>query len=146
MSDTQLTDREIEVLKMVAKGVTNKNIAKVLKVDTRSMTVYVYKIRCKLGLPDRRAMMAMTSQEIEACRRPVKEVALTSRESEIAVLVTRGLSNEQIAKELRPKITLGSVEKHMQRIFEKLGLESRVQLAIYALKAGLVKLENIELP
>jgi predicted ATPase/DNA-binding CsgD family transcriptional regulator len=54
---------------------------------------------------------------------------LTSREREIAELVARGLSNREIAERL--VISKRTVDAHVNHIFGKLGLSSRVQLTIW---------------
>jgi DNA-binding CsgD family transcriptional regulator/tetratricopeptide (TPR) repeat protein len=54
---------------------------------------------------------------------------LTGRELEIAVLVTDGLTNKQIAEQLR--ISGNTVSSHIQRIFTKLNIQSRAQLAAW---------------
>jgi non-specific serine/threonine protein kinase len=53
--------------------------------------------------------------------------ALTSRELEIAGLVAEGLSNRQIAERL--VISKRTVDAHIEHIYGKLGVSSRVQLA-----------------
>jgi non-specific serine/threonine protein kinase len=55
--------------------------------------------------------------------------SLTVREREIAVLVARGLSNRDIAARL--VISKRTVDAHVNHIFAKLGLSSRVQLTIW---------------
>lgn len=67
---------------------------------------------------------------------------LTSRKKEIACLVAKGYSNAEIMEELC--IALDTVKRHLTIIFKALGIESRVQLAIYAFRHGLVDLEDIE--
>lgn len=52
---------------------------------------------------------------------------LTAREKEVALLVTRGLTNRQIAKEL--VLSQHTVDKHVKNILKKLGLHSREQVA-----------------
>jgi predicted ATPase/DNA-binding CsgD family transcriptional regulator len=54
---------------------------------------------------------------------------LTSREREIAALVASGLSNRDIAARL--VISKRTVDAHVNHIFAKLGLSSRVQLTIW---------------
>jgi predicted ATPase/DNA-binding CsgD family transcriptional regulator len=51
---------------------------------------------------------------------------LTSRESEIAALVAEGLPNREIAERL--VISKRTVDAHIEHIFSKLGLSSRIQL------------------
>lgn len=53
---------------------------------------------------------------------------LTPREREIASLVARGASNKQIGHELA--ISIKTVKAHLTNIFKKLGLTTRLQLAL----------------
>lgn len=60
---------------------------------------------------------------------------LSAREREILVLVARGGSNKQIARDL--DIAETTVKIHVQHILRKLNLSSRVQAAVYAAGHGL---------
>jgi non-specific serine/threonine protein kinase len=55
---------------------------------------------------------------------------LTRRESEVAALVARGLSNREVASQLY--LSVRTVEVHVDHILSKLGLRSRTQLAAWA--------------
>jgi DNA-binding NarL/FixJ family response regulator len=55
---------------------------------------------------------------------------LTRREEQVVALVAESLSNRDIARELT--ISEHTVKKYVFRIFEKLGISSRVELALYA--------------
>lgn len=54
--------------------------------------------------------------------------SLTDREREIAILISDGLSNQAIGKQLY--ISDRTVKAHLQSIFKKTGVESRLQLAL----------------
>jgi DNA-binding NarL/FixJ family response regulator len=54
---------------------------------------------------------------------------LTPREAELVALVASGLRNKEIASAL--SITEGTVKLHLHRIFRKLKVQSRLQLALY---------------
>lgn len=58
--------------------------------------------------------------------------SLTPREKEILVLVSKGLTNKQLAEQLL--IAENTVKNHIKNLLQKLNLENRVQLASYALK------------
>jgi DNA-binding NarL/FixJ family response regulator len=55
---------------------------------------------------------------------------LTPREEQVVALVAEGLGNRQIAREL--DLSEHTVKKYLFRIFEKLGISSRVELVLYA--------------
>jgi DNA-binding NarL/FixJ family response regulator len=61
--------------------------------------------------------------------------ALTERELEVALAVGRGLSNAEIASELY--LSVPTVKAHVSRLFEKLGVTNRVQIAICVHDSGL---------
>jgi two-component system, NarL family, nitrate/nitrite response regulator NarL len=56
---------------------------------------------------------------------------LTPREQEIAELVTEGMRNEEIARNLN--VTEHTVRNYLSHIFDKLGMSSRVELVLYVL-------------
>ncbi len=77
--------------------------------------------------------IAQTEEELAACRLPADPakkqrpiLALTSRETEVAHLVGKGLSNPEIAAELF--ISRKAVEYHLGNIYAKCGLQGRQQL------------------
>ena len=62
--------------------------------------------------------------------------ALTERELEVALAVGRGLSNAEIAAELH--LSVPTVKAHVSRLFDKLDVTNRVQIAIVVHDAGLL--------
>ncbi len=61
--------------------------------------------------------------------------ALTERELEIARAIGAGKSNAEIAAELY--LSIATVKAHVTRLFTKLGVDNRVQIAIVVHEAGL---------
>jgi DNA-binding NarL/FixJ family response regulator len=59
---------------------------------------------------------------------------LTPREEQVVASVADGLSNREIARDL--KLSEHTVKKYLFRIFEKLGISSRVELVLYAVNHG----------
>ncbi|MGD1024399.1 MAG: response regulator transcription factor [Candidatus Sulfotelmatobacter sp.] len=55
---------------------------------------------------------------------------LTPREEQVVALVAEGLSNRDTAQELN--LSEHTVKKYLFRIFDKLGISSRVELVLYA--------------
>lgn len=64
--------------------------------------------------------------------------ALTPRETEVLLLITRGLTNREIAGVLGA--TEGTVRIHVSSILAKLGVQDRTQAAVHAIQSGLVHL------
>jgi len=62
--------------------------------------------------------------------------AITSRERDIVRQVALGLRNAEVAQQLF--ISEETVKKHLNTIFQKLGLRDRVQLTLYAIQTGIV--------
>lgn len=59
---------------------------------------------------------------------------LSRRELEVAVLVAGGLTNQQIAEQLF--ISNNTVKRHLERIFRRLGMRNRLQLAVAVYRAA----------
>jgi DNA-binding CsgD family transcriptional regulator/signal transduction histidine kinase len=64
-------------------------------------------------------------------------VQLTPREIEVLQLISEGLSNKAIAKAL--SLSPRTVNFHLDNIYAKLGVNSRTEAAIYALRRGWTK-------
>lgn len=61
---------------------------------------------------------------------------LSKREEEIAHMVAEGFSNRQISARL--DLSEHTIKNYLFRVFEKLGVSTRVELTLYALKRGKV--------
>jgi len=68
------------------------------------------------------------------------EEALTPRETEIVKHVAMGLRNAEVAERLA--ISEVTVKTHLNNIFQKLGLRGRTALALYAIRMGIVGVQD----
>ena len=75
---------------------------------------------------------------------PLTPDPLTGREVDVLRLISKGLSNREIAEQL--VITERTVCTHVSNILRKLHLASRTQAALYALKEGLSSLDDVAIP
>jgi NarL family two-component system response regulator LiaR len=73
---------------------------------------------------------------MQALSAPASPEALTERETEVLRLLAQGQSNKQIAHRLNN--TEKTIKTHVSRILAKLGVQSRTQATLYAIRTGLV--------
>lgn len=85
----------------------------------------------------------------EAARRLVRDFrggemreSLTPKETIVLQLLAHGQSNKEIAAD--QGVSEATVKTHVSRLLGKLGLDSRTQAALYALKHGIASLDGIE--
>ncbi len=71
---------------------------------------------------------------------PDTEEELTPRENEVLIQIAEGLTNPEIAEKLT--ISIKTVDRHRENIMRKLNLHSRVDLVKYAIRKGLIDLED----
>jgi NarL family two-component system response regulator LiaR len=96
----------------------------------------------------RRAIKAAAAGQVELCpeaaARLLREVrtpdrsteSLTERETEVLRLLAHGQSNKEISRAL--DVSEQTVKTHVSHILDKLGVPSRTQAALYAIRNGLV--------
>jgi len=82
----------------------------------------------------RKLMEQVASRTLDARQDRVED--LTERELQVVRLVAQGCSNREIANKL--VISEKTVKTHISNILSKVHLEDRTQLAIYAIREGLV--------
>ena len=105
--------RLVEAIQRVAAG------ENVLAPDVTRTLITVATDAPTAGDPSARALVA----------------ALTEREREVAVLMTQGLTNNQIGTRLH--LSPASVKSHLTSLFVKLGVDNRVSAAMIIRDAGL---------
>jgi NarL family two-component system response regulator LiaR len=92
------------------------------------------------------AIARMVLQELNRpaqAKQPKTSEPLSERELEVLRLVARGMSNQEIADTL--VVGEATVRSHVSSILRKLQLASRTQAALYALREGLVSLDEADL-
>jgi DNA-binding NarL/FixJ family response regulator len=98
----------------------------------------------------RRAIKAAANGQVQlspkAAARLMREVrapdspeALTERETDVLRLLAQGKSNKEIAHQL--SLSEKTVKTHVSNILAKLGVPSRTQAALYAVRIGLASIE-----
>lgn len=85
--------------------------------------------------PEEAVRLALAN-EPDAAPPPGSRHTLTRRETEVATLAGRGLTNRDIAAQLF--LSVRTVEVHVDHVLTKLGFRTRTQLAAWAHEAGLL--------
>ncbi len=112
-----------------------RQLAAALDGETHLSAVPGWGTRVTVGLPiDPRQPSRSQSPELEAIGR------LSSRERDVVVLIATGLSNREIGERLH--LSPHTVKRHISRIFQKLGVGSRVEAARVAQGSGLLASET----
>lgn len=78
------------------------------------------------------SQIAQLVSSAESAGMTFQDEALTDAESRVALAVSRGLSNKEIAAQL--DISVRTVENHISHILDKKGFSNRVEIARYVLK------------
>jgi HD-GYP domain-containing protein (c-di-GMP phosphodiesterase class II) len=81
------------------------------------------------------ALLAAAGQRSEPEKRPLP-AGLSEREAEVLALAVRGLSNRQIADAL--VVSPKTVGHHLENIYSKIGVSTRVGATLFALQHGLI--------
>ena len=124
-------DDVLEATRLGARGVVLKEMAPQLLVQA------VRKVAAGEQWLEKRSFGKALEKMLrrEAGARQVAGV-LTPREIEIVRMVASGLRNQQIADKLH--ISEGTVKIHLHNIYEKLEVDGRVALTLYARDKGLI--------
>jgi two-component system, NarL family, response regulator LiaR len=134
MTDFLDGDRLVQVIKAGAKGCVDKTIS------PEELVQAIHDV-CS-GKPSFSASIAWgVLRRIDGAKTPPPKHHLSKRENQILRLLTLGKLDEEIAGELF--LTRVTVRTHISRILEKLGLENRVQAALYGLRSGLVSTSEL---
>jgi DNA-binding NarL/FixJ family response regulator len=133
---SRLSEREVEVLRLIACGARNKHIANTLGLSVHTVKRHVARTMTKLRVRSRgEAACAYRSiARLPLEPRPLRD--LTARELDVLARVANGARNDEIAAELH--LSPNTVKRHTANIREKLGVHSRIHAA--ALLQGLLPL------
>lgn len=85
-----------------------------------------------------RRLLERLSEPAPAAVAPVEPPdGLTTRETEVLLLIAEGLTNQEIARRLH--VSPATVKTHINNLFAKTGLKDRAQAVRYAFGKGLVR-------
>jgi two-component system, NarL family, response regulator LiaR len=100
-------------------------------------------IRAIRGAADGQVQLApeAAARLMREVRAPESPDELTERETEVLKLLARGKTNQQIASTLY--VEEKTIKAHISSILRKLGVQSRTQAALQAVRSGLVSMDEL---
>lgn len=129
----------VQALQLGARGILSKARISDLETAMRSVLNGNYWIEGR-EISSVTSLLAELSAGMEA-ETPSRSYGLTQREAEVVSLVTEGCSNKEVASRL--SITEDTVKRHLTNIFDKVGMSTRLELALFALKNKLVVVKDV---
>ena len=139
----QLTRRECQILRLIAKGLHNRQIAARIHRSIKTVEKHRQNIHAKLsthevaGLTRQALAMGLLDKARPAGARPAHAVKqLTRRELEVLKLIAQGSGNKWIASELQRSIK--TIDHHRENIMKKLRIHEVAGLTRHALAIGLL--------
>ena len=125
-----------EMLKAGASGYVPKRAAPEVLV-TAIHTVFEGEV---FLFPSMATRLVKNYVQDEADDKPSVLEDLTPRELEVMALIADGMTNQEIAERLG--ISVKTVDRHRENIMRKLGVHSRIDLVKYAIREGLIDLDE----
>jgi DNA-binding NarL/FixJ family response regulator len=138
LTSTISTQQVIEALQIGARGIVLKDsVAGDLGESLRAVLSGDYWIG---GQRVANLLTALHGLMAKAAAVPEKKTfGLTPRELEVVTCIVEGCSNKDVAKQF--SISEETVKRHLSNIFDKTGVSTRLELALFAISHKLVAIE-----
>jgi two-component system nitrate/nitrite response regulator NarL len=139
LTSTISTQQVIEALQIGARGILLKDaVAGDLSTSLRAVLSGDYWIG---GARVANLMSKLNELMKQAANVPERKTyGLTPRELEVVTCIVEGCSNKDVAKQFT--ISEETVKRHLSNIFDKTGVSTRLELALFAIAHKLVALDN----
>jgi DNA-binding NarL/FixJ family response regulator len=129
-------DEDELVLEAIRAGAAGYLLKDVSPTDLRSAIRVVAAGESLLSPAVTRTVLRSLAERLQATVDDTPLQVLTEREREVLALVGRGLSNEEIARELF--LSPATARTYVSRLLTKLGARDRARLVVLAYETGLV--------
>jgi two-component system nitrate/nitrite response regulator NarL len=135
LTSTVSTQQIIEALQIGARGIVLKDaVAGDLSTAIRAVSTGDYWIGGQRVVNLVKALHDLMQQAAEMPER--KTYGLTPRELEVVGCIVEGCSNKDVARQFA--ISEETVKRHLSNIFDKTGVSTRLELALFAISHKLV--------
>ncbi|MFL6115229.1 MAG: response regulator transcription factor [Catenulispora sp.] len=136
----ELSEREIEVLTLIAAGGTKGEISRELGIAPRTVASHMSRIYRALGARNAAHAVALAhgsgTIQLPARRQPVPGPAMSRREREVLAGLAHGLTSAQVAWCL--SLSSETVKTHLRRIYRKLEVSCRANAVDAAIRRRLL--------
>jgi DNA-binding NarL/FixJ family response regulator len=135
LDQAKITPRDQQVLSLLAQGCSNKEIGGELNISPGTVKQHLRMLCRRAGILDgrKRVKLARYFHEGESAVMTQCD-GLKPKEIQISILVWEGLTNREIGKIVGTSEQM--IKNHLRRAFDKLGVWSRLELAIYVANHG----------
>jgi len=135
MNLDQVTPREQQILNLLVQGFSNKEIGGELNISLRTVKQHLRILFLRTGIREgsKRVKLACYAYEDESEVMTPCE-GLSPTEIQISTLVWEGLSNREIGEIVGTSEQV--IKNHLSKAFDKLGVWSRLELAMYVASHG----------
>jgi DNA-binding NarL/FixJ family response regulator len=135
MNLDQVTPREQQILNLLVQGFSNKEIGGELNISLRTVKQHLRTLFLRTGIREgsKRVKLACYAYEDESEAMTPCE-GLNPTEIQISTLVWEGLSNREIGEIVGRSEQV--IKNHLRKAFDKLGVWSRLELAMYVASHG----------
>jgi DNA-binding NarL/FixJ family response regulator len=135
LDQVEVSPRERQVLNLLVQGCSNKEIGDQLHISPRTVKQHLHTLFLRSGIREKgkRVKLARYAHEDESAAMPPCQ-DLNPKENQISILVLEGLTNREIGKIVGTSEQI--VKNHLRRVFDKLGVWTRLELAMYVASHG----------
>jgi DNA-binding NarL/FixJ family response regulator len=131
----KVTPRDQHILNLLVQGCSNKEIGGELNISPNTVKQHLHGLFCRARIldGDKRVKLARYFYEGETTGMTPRN-DLSPTENQISILVWEGLTNREIGKIVGTSEQM--IKNHLRRAFNKLGVWSRLELAMYVANYG----------
>ncbi len=135
LDQVNVTPREQQVLNLLVRGFSNREIGGQLNISLRTVKQHLRMLFLRTGIREgsKRVKLARYAHEDETAVMTPCE-GLNQKEFQISILVWEGLTNRKIGKIVGTSEQV--IKNHLRSAFDKLGVWSRLELAMYVASHG----------
>jgi len=137
-----LTQREREVLALVAEGLSNKEIGAELSISEKTVSAHILNLNKKYKARNRTDLVGkafeISLKQTEIVKPEGKD--LTQREREVLALVAEGLSNKEIEAEL--SISENTGRNSIRTLMRKYNVQNRTHLMLKGFGLSQLQIED----